>query len=332
MRKKQQSLVIGFLVFIFTSACQHKPTFFLWNQKVKSCVSEHRIPSMGTFFEMQLVHACDFNPEKVVVSAKEELDAIESELSLYQTSSQLSRLNRDGFLCPASPHLLRMTEVSIDFYERTAGRFDVSILPVLKAIEKSFEKTGRSPKDLSKFRALVNGAGVSLTNGCLRFKSPGMALTFDGVAKGYAVDRVAEALTNNIDGYLLNFSGNMRWYGEKPEGPWKIAVWNPVARSLISLAPTTSGAIASSGSEHVHYDSNSMWHHLIDPKTLRPSNRYQSVTVVGSRAMECDILSTTFFVLELTEARRLQKKQFPQVSLYLINKKGELQWLPSLKN
>ena len=119
----------------------------------------------------------------------------------------------------------------------------------------------------------------------------------------------------------------MRWRGQKPGGPWKVALWNPVRQEVTPLEVSEEGALASSGSEHLHFDPHQEWHHIIDPKTLRPARDFASVTVLGKTAMECDILSTSFSVLSPEKAQSLQQKRFRHIRLWLIDAAGEVKEL-----
>jgi thiamine biosynthesis lipoprotein len=157
-------------------------------------------------------------------------------------------------------------------------------------------------------------------------------LSFDGIAKGYAVDLVVQKLPPAVSSYLLNFSGNMRWHGQKPDGPWKVAVWNPVKKTIHELPVSNDGAMASSGPENAHFDEKMEWHHIIDPKTLRPPRLYSSVTAVAPTAMEADILSTAFSTKNLAAAQRLRKREFPRVSLWMIDRQGKLTHLDPIQN
>lgn len=304
--------------------CQSLPPKGLLNPAPALCLTDHRVPSMGTFFQLQLVHDCEWDAQGAVLASKRILDAIEAVFSLYQPESTLSRLNRDGYICSAPDDLLHLVAISKEYFERSEGAFDITILPALRAIEESFRKNQRPPQKLHRLRPLVNSRLISVEHHCVRLDRKGMALTFDGVAKGYAVDRVAEALPPSVKGYLLNFSGNMRWSGRKPQGPWTVGVWNPVLQTVIKIEVGESGAIASSGPERAHFDSHQKWHHIINPKTLRPPQYYSSVTVVASSAMECDILSTTFANLELNSARKFKQNVFKDISLWLIDFEGQM--------
>jgi thiamine biosynthesis lipoprotein len=130
-----------------------------------------------------------------------------------------------------------------------------------------------------------------------------MQITFDGIAKGYAVDRVAELLEmRGYHNYLVNFSGNMRWRGQSiDKKPWNIAVWDPAQKKITPIPSREQGAIATSGNEHQSG-------HLIDPRTTKPiTSGPQSVSAIGPSAAICDVLSTTFFIQTESERQAVIK-------------------------
>lgn len=324
MHSRAQINII-YVLFSFLGACQHKPLVLVESQKsVSSCLTEHRVPSMGTFFELQLVHVCGYNPDSEILVIKKHLDEIEADLSLYQTESEISKLNREGRLCTSSPHLLKLVKESKVFFQKTDGAFDITILPVLREIETSFKEKHHPPKNLERFRSLVNSEKIRIEGNCIEFQNKGMAITLDGIAKGYAVDEAAGFLSSSIHSYLLNFSGNMLWRGEKPEGPWKIAVWNPKQQVAIPIAVSDQGAIASSGPENAYFDFQKKWHHIINPKTLRPSRSFIATTALGRSAMECDVLSTSIMNLDQEQSQRIQKTYFSQQSFWFVNPQGKV--------
>jgi thiamine biosynthesis lipoprotein len=282
---------------------------------------------MGTVFELTLTVPCaQGEGREVFVAAQDLLDKIESELSLYQPESPLSRLNRDGKIANQYSHLSIMVKASLEALQKTEGAFNVAIEPILRKIRQSWKATGQAPSlaELQRLKPLVDLNQVRVDKDEIRLLRPGMALTFDGIAKGYAVDEVAHFLEeSNIHNFLLNFSGNMRWKGSRFDGQaWKIAMWNPARQEIQTLAPRPSGAIASSGNEINFYSKNKRWHHLINPKTLMPAHFWQQTTVVGSSAQECDILSTASFVLEEKELRRIFHKNFPLVQVWVVDPQG----------
>ncbi|MFH1683474.1 MAG: FAD:protein FMN transferase, partial [Candidatus Margulisiibacteriota bacterium] len=60
--------------------------------------------------------------------------------------------------------------------------------------------------------------------------------------------------------------------------------------------------------------------HIIDPRTGRPANLCQSVTVIGKNAAETDALSTAIFVLGPEEGMKLVRKL--DVKAVIVSKNG----------
>lgn len=224
---------------------------------------------MGTFFDIQIVSDCSKSIDSNIwLNAQAKLNALESELSLYQRQSVLSRLRDHGRAGPISDDLVFLLKKSEEIRILTNGQFDIGY-----AVEASKRKI---PKII-----MINGE---------RFVE-GTPINMDGIAKGYAVDVIAKFLqTKGYDRYLVNFSGNMRWNGRRKDGQyWKISTWDANTQSLNFLPESAAGAVATSGNEHRPG-------HIIDPKTGNAVLAGKSVTIVGTSAMICDALSTAKFV------------------------------------
>ena len=108
------------------------------------------------------------------------------------------------------------------------------------------------------------------------------------VAKGYAVERVAQDLeAKGVASLLLSVGGisgrsvvNRTW-GVKP---WKIGIKNPDRKPVTQLCNVliVGEAVVSSGSYERYYTVNgTRYHHIIDPTTLMPAAYFTSVTVIG---------------------------------------------------
>ena len=257
---------------------------------------------MGTTLEITYVASCSLiESETLLIKSKEILDRHEAAASLYQPQSELRRLNRDGILKNPSTELLGALELAIEFARRTEGAFDPTVLPVLNGIREKIEKTGRppTPSQIARWRSKVDYRAIQIQ------RSPevwvriprGVEITLDGIMKGYAVDRVAEfLLEQGVSNFVVNFSGNMRLEGGPlGGGRWRIEVDDPAGLETQSL-PEGVRAVASSSPQFQKFTNDSRWHHLIDPKTLKPANRWRSVTVYGTSAGVCDALSTAAFV------------------------------------
>jgi thiamine biosynthesis lipoprotein len=201
----------------------------------------------------------------------------------------------------------------------------VAILPVLNLIQQSFKQKQQPPPpaELQALKPLLDLGKIQVKGRALRL-AQGMMLTFDGVAKGDAVDRVVERLeAAGLQNYLVNFSGNMRWRGEKSAGkPWKLQSWNPIQKTGVDLPSLKAGRVASSGPEHAAYSKDRAWHHLIDPQSLRPARNWSQTTVWGPSAAICDLLSTATFAMSEAEIRETLQKHFPDYQARIVTLDG----------
>jgi thiamine biosynthesis lipoprotein len=290
------------------------------------CQNELRFPSMGTIFEIQFIAKCETSNTKWQNGVQDLLKDIESEFSLYQPNSPLSRLNRDGRLDVSSELFRQVLRLSLEQESKTLGKFNITVLPVLNLIQKSFTETGHQPslRQLTRLKPLLDPKNVLIEGTSIRFRKPGMKLSLDGIVKGYAVDKISGYLRENqVQSFLLNFSGNMKWQGLKPNREnWKIQAWNPVHHTTEQILSPLVGSIASSGPEHNSYSKNSKWHHLIDPQTIRPAVLWAQTTVIGPDATECDVLSTASFMMSQSEMKILIQDYFPTYQIYAVDQQG----------
>lgn len=316
----------------------------------KVCRIGRSLPSMGTLIAINAVVPC----RKVInyLPLQSRLDEIEKKMSLYQSSSWIRKINDQAKLSNDTRQVLTdrdLTQVMIaalDVGQKTEGAFDITIFPVLKEIQESFHLNHRPPdeKKLASLKSLVDFHQVKIQKNTIVLSKRGMALTLDGIAKGYAVDQVAQLLEGQgVQNYLINFSGNMRWRGRKETGNlWNIEILNPKTKKLMRLAQSEEGAVASSGVQVNFYSKDQAWHHIIDPRNLHPSQLWllTSVSMASSvkkipshslgnpsnnthpSAMLCDALSTAAFVMGKSQIQSIFKAHFPQFQVWAIDKKG----------
>lgn len=140
---------------------------------------------------------------------------------------------------------------------------------------------------------------------------PKMSLDVGAVAKGYAVEMVAESLEEQgITGYVLNVGGNVRTIGSKPEGePWTAGIENPMEdadEEYLEYLHLAGESLVTSGSYQRYYTVNGVnYHHIIDPNTLFPAEGYLSVSVVCKSSALGDALSTALFCMSPEEGLTL---------------------------
>jgi len=118
---------------------------------------------------------------------------------------------------------------------------------------------------------------------------------------------IAKGLENDgISGYVLNVGGNVRTVGTKGDGEkWVVGIENPdenSEESYIAYLELSGESLVTSGSYQRYYTVDSKrYHHIIDPETLMPSDKFLSVSVVCKSSADGDAISTALFCMELNE-------------------------------
>jgi thiamine biosynthesis lipoprotein len=219
------------------------------------------------------------------------LAAFEARFSRFRTLSELSRLNAaDGHRFKASPLLCHLVSLSLGLAKRSAGLFDPTILPDLMAAgyDRSFELIDARRVPPSRRNRGPRWSDVVLDPSTRSIQLPaGVGLDLGGIAKGWAVDRLASMLGHPC---LVNGGGDIYAAG-RPPNEWRIGVADPFdpENDLATLALTDRGVATSSSLKRRWQSSDLVAHHLIDPRTRCPSTSDAvQVTAIARSATEAD--------------------------------------------
>src|ERR1700759_2387104 len=100
---------------------------------------------MGAFSELALWHEDPVVASRAIGQVRSEGARLDSILSLYRDDSEISRLNRDGFLDNPSWELRDLLNAGRRFSELSDGAFDISVQPLWKLYAAHFwTGTGKS--------------------------------------------------------------------------------------------------------------------------------------------------------------------------------------------
>ena len=123
-------------------------------------------------------------------------------------------------------------------------------------------------------------------------------LDVGAVAKGWSVEQVCR---NAPEGLLVSVGGNVRATGPKPTGnPWVVGLQSPDgdADDYLHTLHLETGSVVTSGDYQRYYVVDGKpYHHIIDPETLYPADRWRAVSVVCPDSGLADCLSTALFIL-----------------------------------
>jgi thiamine biosynthesis lipoprotein len=265
-------------------------------------------PAMGTRVTVAAIGPSEHRAVEAIGRAFEEMDRLVGLLSRHEPSSPLAHLNRTGRLDGPPPELAHVVEQALAYHRLTGGAFDVTVAPLVFLYESRAEADSPSlPSEREVREALEHvGAGfVSFSTRRIGFARQGMALTLDGIAKGYIVDRIAHALEQHgVERYLVDAGGDIRSRGTKEGGaPWTIAVKDPSHRAgFLDSIRLTAGAVATSGGYERAYDAARLHHHVFDARSGRSPTRIVSASVVAPTTMAADALATSLLLMNPREA------------------------------
>ncbi|HXH02847.1 MAG TPA: FAD:protein FMN transferase [Candidatus Competibacteraceae bacterium] len=238
------------------------------------------------------------------------LAAINKTMSTYDPDSELSRFNRapaDDWVA-VSVELYTVVAAARRISELSDGAFDITVGPLVNL----WGFGPQPPRDrvppaaaIAAARERVGYRMLALRNQppALRKTRPDLYVDLSAIAKGYAVDRVAELLERHaIRDYLVEIGGELRASGRNAQAsPWRVAVEKPLAgaRSVETVIAVERGSIATSGDYRNFFEVDGQrYSHEIDPHSGWPiAHRLASVTVVADNCMEADAWATALLVL-----------------------------------
>jgi len=283
--------------------------------------------TMGTSWSVR-VDADLSAPELDAVRAaiQERLDHVESLMSTYDSTSELSRFNRHVGVepVPASPELLDVIEIAREVSERSGGALDVTVAPLVEAWGFGTGggidgRLGARPDEVLIAR-LGERVGyeklvVDRVAGTLAKSHPETSVDLSAVAKGYGVGQVAEALgERGLTDFLVEVGGELAARGTRRDGrPWRVGIERPddAAPGIWGIVDLTDEAIATSGDYRNYYEEDGVrYAHIIDPRTGAPMPmRGASVSVVHADAATADAWATALTVLGPDEGYALAQRE-----------------------
>ena len=274
---------------------------------------------MGTQFSVKvLVDDGDPSGDEAVLQAlvERELALVDDRMSHYRADSELSRFNRHEATTPfeVSAATFEVLTEARRIAELTGGAFDITVGPLVEVwgFGASSPETPPSDAEVDTLRQGLGFDRLRLDADAFTVQKDAVRVAIDlsAIAKGYGVDRVADALESaGVNRYMVEVGGEVRTAGLNEAGePWRIAVEHPDPRAAAfhRVLPLSGWAMATSGDYRNFYE----WEgrrisHTIDPRTGRPvEHALASVTVVADRCMSADGLATALSVLGPDEGLR----------------------------
>ncbi|TAL88626.1 MAG: FAD:protein FMN transferase [Candidimonas sp.] len=218
-------------------------------------------------------------------------------LTRFDPAGPMARLNRDGYLENLPPELRDVLHRSLEISAATDGDFDISVLPVLQFFESMRQPAVLDTADRAQIGErdhLINYRRVVLDTHGVRFTRSGMAVTLDGLAKGYVIDQgIASLKASGIESALVDAGGDLRAIsGNDSNRQWHVGIVDPAnINKVAAVVVLRNAALGTSGNYRIFYSSDKTLFHVINPHTGYSPLNYSSVTVMAETSVDADAMS-----------------------------------------
>ena len=266
--------------------------------------------ALGSPAEITIYHPNQKEAEDILSESHKKLVQLENLFSLYKENSQLSMLNKNGYVKNPHPDMLALINLSKKYAEMTDGAFDVTVQPLWNLYNEAFIKTNKPPleSEIEKTLSLVDWRSISVSKNLINYEKEGMSSTLNGIAQGYITDKISEHLINSDINNTLVQLGEYRGIGDHPDGrPWRLLLSNPEHTDSIGQIEFTNAAVATSAGLGTPFDLTGKHHHIFDPKNGYNANNYLQVSVTSKTAAEADALATAFLILNLKASEKIAR-------------------------
>jgi thiamine biosynthesis lipoprotein len=260
--------------------------------------------ALGAQVSIDIFHPDRREAERIVQNCLSELRRLEQQFSLYQIDSAICTLNRSGILVAPEPRMVTLLNSSLYFSELTDGAFDPTVQPLWQLYSEHFsskkpDPNGPPAQKLTEALAKVDRRGLRVSGDRVALVKRGAAITLNGIAQGYATDRIVDMLRGaGLSTTLVNM-GEVRAIGARPNGaPWRVGLADPdKPGTLTETIDLIDRAVATTAGAGFRFDSAGRFTHLFDPRTGRSPALYRTVSVIAPTATEADALSTAFSLM-----------------------------------
>ncbi|OOS23062.1 thiamine biosynthesis protein [Moraxella porci DSM 25326] len=317
------------------SACSDQPTY----QKIEG-------QTMGTSYHISYQHPDGVDAKAIQASIDQRLQAINISMSTYMDDSTISKFNRLPSATPIQidADFAKVLADSQSIYQASNQAFDPTVYPLVElwgfGKQMSVERLQSPPNadEIAKAKAVIGLDKVLVNGQSIQKTVDGVGLDFSAIAKGYAVDVIAQTLKDSygITNYMVEIGGEVATLGQNDKGkPWTLAVDAPVADSSVKTRDTiTTLTQPKDGSLHIATSGNYRnsveyegvrYSHTINPVTGNPvADGAPSITVLHDSVALADGWATALTAMPYADALATANREGIQ-ALFIIensNKTG----------
>ena len=284
---------------------------------------------MGTLVKITAVARSESIAQAAATAGFAEIRRLEEILSTWIPTSELSRVNTSAGIMPVhvSPETMTVVRRALQAGEMTNGGFNVVIGPAVEAWSVTEGQHIPTESELEALRPLVDvmAVHVDVREQMIYLEKAGMRIDVGGIGKGYAADQAVMAMKKaGASAGVVALSGDIKTFGQLPGGKrFPVGIQHPRQEgSVLAWIDLQDEAISTAGDYERFFERDGVrYHHILDPRTLQPARRCQSVTVVAREGIWADGLDTGIFVMGVESGMRLIEA-LPDVEAIIVDHEG----------
>ena len=339
------AVIAGILIWY---CCFYTPVIYVSRETTGETMGTHYIVKVARFPE-----TADW--QKVVVSIRHRLETLDQMMSTYRQDSEICRFNafsstEDWF--PVSKETAYAVQTALEISQLTEGAFDITVAPFvhLWGFSTGKHQAERSPMSFEELKSasVLLKKQISYEKLAVRFEPsalkksiPELAIDLSALAKGLAVDSIAELLEEQkITDYMVEIGNTVRCKGKKDKRKdkhWIVGIEKPIVElSHQGQSNEFPGIQQKLFLEDKSLATNDNYRqtvqmgdqrvlHLVDPRTGLPvqigngTGELVVVTVITPNCSHADAWATAMFVLGEKEGLELANRHNIAVLLLLRN-------------
>lgn len=343
MVKKIAALIIIFIMTSHFTACSSK-------------VTRHEAQFLLLFDTVTSIIAYTDNKEEFTEYSQLVYDNLKVYHELYDIYNNydginnIKTINDNAGITPVKvdKKIIDLLIFAKDAYKKTEGKVNIALGSVLeiwhdyrtKGIDDP-ENAALPPRDKleeANKHTYINKMIINETESTVFLDDPYMSLDVGAVAKGYATEMVTDiALENGYTSGLISVGGNVRTAGNKGKDNvlWNVGIQNPDLESsepLLHIVYISDLSLVTSGDYQRYYTvEGKIYHHIIDPETLMPTEYFTAVTIICKDSGTADALSTAVFNMPFEQGLQFIDN-LPETEALWVLKNGDIKYSKNFKD
>lgn len=330
---KIKKIGLGLLILILFSSCFKKEK--IYREEIDGYFDTIHILTGYSKSEKEF-----FDKVNIYKSEIERLHKLYTSFESYEGINNIKTINDNAGKKPVivDKDIINLIEDSIKWNKEISNKVNIGAGAIISLWSNINNGTLPTENELKEAMNCSNIEDIIIDkiNSTVFLKKACMKLNVGSIAKGYAVEKIAQKMEKlGVDSFIISAGGNVRTIGkrkienknskelEKCKTEFCIGIMPPIfyneildknnpyynKKDYIAKIVATNISIVTTGNyQRYFYVNNKIYGHVIDLEKLQPINNFSSVTIITKNSGIADFLSTTIYLLSYEDGKKLIKK------------------------